>query len=292
MAMLFACMFLLGQSFVYGQVSNNLYVSFVVNEDLLIGQILNCTEKDSLSLDYTGKDNRIAYGKKITNLKNAAWQISQKWYECWSVRWEGPFNSFAWANLRNGSKGLIEFLDKVRETREFREVLNETTLRKEFCQKQWENNLFNSKQIIQEMTGLNVAGTYTVYVGYPGLAGGSNFGDNEIHWGGHEDWLNYTTVYIWHEILHSQIPGSQVPKAGLDHALIQLISDNELRERLNNLSDTYPPFEGHDGLISLETKILPYWKDYLKNPQKGIFEFRRMLIDKNIVSWWKAEKKK
>ncbi|MBF0548761.1 MAG: hypothetical protein HQM08_30340 [Candidatus Riflebacteria bacterium] len=98
-------------------------------------------------------------------------------------------------------------------------------------------------------------------------------------------------MYLWHEILHSYITGSRATEF-LNHALVKLITDNELREKLNNLSQAYPPFEGHSYLIPLETRILPYWNDYLKNPKKGILEFRRMLIEeKKLDLEDKTEKK-
>lgn len=60
-------------------------------------------------------------------------------------------------------------------------------------------------------------------------------------WGGLEMWPNYTTIYVWHEIFHSILPGQGLKTTDLDHALIQLITDNELNARLNGFS--YPPFD-------------------------------------------------
>jgi len=66
-----------------------------------------------------------------------------------------------------------------------------------------------------------------VLVTHPKLKNGVNFARfGVIGWGHSEDWKNYTSVYIWHEILHSYFD-----KSDLNHTLIELIADNELRYR-------------------------------------------------------------
>jgi len=84
--------------------------------------------------------------------------------------------------------------------------------------------------------------------------------------GHHEDWPNYATVYLWHEILHSYIGYSEK-----EHAVIELITDEELRIRLNG--SKYPPFAGHKYLAKIKQKILPRWKKYLKSKKRNIREF-------------------
>jgi len=66
--------------------------------------------------------------------------------------------------------------------------------------------------------------------------------------------------------LHLLLPGGD-----LEHAVIQLICDNEMRVRLNG--GDYPPFEAHDEHKEIMTKLLPSWRAYLKQPKKDIHEF-------------------
>ena len=95
---------------------------------------------------------------------------------------------------------------------------------------------------------------------------------NTIGWGHSEDWKNYSTVYLCHEIMHLLTKNTKTM-----HALIQLMTDNELRIRLNKKGRyfTYkkitqatkmPPY--FKELWQLEKKIYPYWKEYLKD-KKG-----------------------
>ncbi len=99
---------------------------------------------------------------------------------------------------------------------------------------------------------------------------------NVIGWGHHEEWPNYTTVYLWHEILHSYLGYSE-----LEHTLIQLVTDNELRVQLNGGS--YPPFVGHENLNPLTEKLFPYWKKYLQKDNKNIYELKEKLEKENIL---------
>jgi hypothetical protein len=70
---------------------------------------------------------------------------------------------------------------------------------------------------------------------------GRYLGSNEISWGGVNEWENYEIVYIWHEILHDdKLLGTE---SDVNHAIIELISDNELRRRLNG--DEYNFDQGH-----------------------------------------------
>ena len=85
-------------------------------------------------------------------------------------------------------------------------------------------------------------------------------------------WKNYSTIYLWHEILHSYFGDSDI-----EHAIIELIVDEELRSRLNNAK--YPPFEGHKNLSELKKKILPHWRKYLKSEAKDIKKFQKEILD-------------
>ena len=60
-----------------------------------------------------------------------------------------------------------------------------------------------------------------------------------------------------------------------NHALIQLITDNELRIRLNG--GKYPPFEGHSTLTAEMSSLLPKWQEYLLSPNKDILAFEKSL---------------
>jgi hypothetical protein len=86
---------------------------------------------------------------------------------------------------------------------------------------------------------------------------------------------------MWHEILHFY--WLKPKDENLSHAIIELVTDNELRIRLNG--GKYPPFVGHSWLEKIRRKIYPYWKKYLnkKLKAKNIFELEEYILRKKIV---------
>lgn len=170
------------------------------------------------------------------------------------------------------------FLQTILNTRQCRKILDETNSSLIACEEEWNRNHKNSTAIIQELTGLNLNKVMTVVITHPSIPNGRYNGHNRLEWRYHEEWPNYTTVYLWHEILHSYFGFDR-----LDHALIELVTDNELRVRLNG--GMYPPFEGHHELNKLREILLSYWQEYLNAQSKNILIFRdHMKTNKDFIS--------
>jgi hypothetical protein len=98
-----------------------------------------------------------------------------------------------------------------------------------------------------------------------------------IEWGHVEDWPNYSVTYLAHEYLHD-VFGESI----LEHAVIELATDQELRVRLNKGGEYFTHngnYVGHDFLEETCLKILPRWMEYLKqSDDKGnIFDLIREL---------------
>ena len=82
-------------------------------------------------------------------------------------------------------------------------------------------------------------------------------------------------VYLMHETLHL-ILDKKLGKNNLAHAIIELITDQELRIRLNKNGVYFKESKegvGHPFLLKLSKAILPYWKKYLKSKNKNIVNF-------------------
>ncbi len=168
------------------------------------------------------------------------------------------------------NRALIRNFDR---SKEFKKILNQTEKYLEFCKKQWRKNYDMTSEIIKELTGLKLNKNFTVYITHPSQRNGRYLGNNQITWGNSEKWPNYTTVYLWHEILHSYFLNSD-----LVESIIELIADNEIRCRLNGCK--YPPFEGRKRLIATKKKLLPHWKKYLKSGKRDIKKFHREMSKK------------
>ncbi len=228
-----------------------LRVNFVINNRHLIAHTVSSMDQSRFSSQEHRED--------IVAFQNFAWGASERCYDFIAGRLP-PEQFFA-------SGGTFEevnaFLLQMEQSSEFGKIRKQTEEYFEFVRTQWERNYPQTSQAIQELTGLDLNKQVTVNVTHPSLRNGQYMGNDTIAWGHHEEWDNYSTVYLWHEILHSYLNYTD-----LSHAFIQLVTDNELRVRLNE-GETYPPFVGHENLIPLMDKLLPYWRVYLAETPEG-----------------------
>lgn len=223
-------------------------LSFEIDENYLISNVLS------------GRKPALEYKKDIVTFQDEAWKISKDSYNL--LRGELFPDSVSEKNLKN----LVSFLKKAKELNSYKKLLKQTSSYKGLVEKQWNKNLKEASLIIKELTGLDLDKSLTVYITHPAFNRGRYLGNNKIAWSHGEDFPNYSTVYLWHEILHSYLE-----KNDLTHSIIQLVAENELKTRLNG--GKYPPFEGHEDLFPIMKKLLPSWKKYLKSKDKNIVQF-------------------
>lgn len=134
------------------------------------------------------------------------------------------------------------------------------------CEEEWRENLEPSYAFIKKVTSVTDFSTpHKVFITHPAIKNGRNWGGGVISWGGETSMKNRTTIYLWHELLHSYFG-----KTIIDHALIELIANEELRTFLNG--GTYPPFTGHAHLESVKNRLLPEWRIFLREPTGTVFE--------------------
>jgi hypothetical protein len=172
------------------------------------------------------------------------------------------------------SKTVIrDLLDEIMETDEFKEFVKTIHNYKDDVEKQW---VEHKDLILDEVKDI-------MKVDFPPLEphtivimprGGSNYGHNKIYWGAlnNHEFPNYAIIYFMHEYLHTVFG-----KSDIEHAIIELITDNELRKRLNK-NDTYQLGDkasyGHTFLHELRNAMMEDWTEYLTtNKYRDIFEF-------------------
>jgi len=206
--------------------------------------------------------------KDVVNFQNFAWKTSQNSYNFLIGRITP--NQLSDENIKKVVSDLPSFLKKLKNSSEFKKISQQTKNYLQLCKKQWHQNFSKTSKYISETTGLKLDKKFIIYITHPSLKNGNYIGDNQIAWGHSEEWANYITVYLWHEVLHSYFDYSDI-----DHAIIELIADEELRCILNK--DKYPPFVGHPHLEKTKKKILPKWKDYLNSKDRDIKKFTKKL---------------
>lgn len=230
-------------------------LNFLINDNYLITHTLASMGSERFSSK--------KYQKEIVAFQNFAWKKSQKIYNLLV----GRLSPDDILSIENLSKELPYFLKILKNSNQYKKILLRTKSYLVFCEKQWTKNYAVSSKVISGLTGFELNKNFIIYLTHPILKNGHYLGNNKISWGHNEDWPNYATVYLWHEILHSYFQNSD-----FNHAIIQFLTDNELRVRLNG--GEYPPFVGHDNLFPLMKKMLPHWKQYLrKETSKDIKKF-------------------
>lgn len=236
-------------------------LNFRIDENYLIAHTLSSTNKKRFSSNKHKKD--------IVSFQNFAWSISKQKY----LNLIKEYKPIEIKNPKDLSKKAQTFLALLKLSKQYKKILLQTQKYLLLCKSQWNKNLNHSSFLVRELTGIKMIRRFDVYISHPSLKNGMNL-NGKILWGHNEDWTNYTTVYLWHEILHSYL---SIPKNDRwNHAIIQLIADNELRIKLNG--GAYPPFYGHKELFPLMRKILPLWKKYLKSQNKNILDFKHSYL--------------
>jgi len=199
---------------------------------------------------------------------------------------------FSEDNIKNTFIKHSSILEKIYreifQTKEFKKLYKETLKYLLATEKQWEKNEKIVLELLQTISGLSIPkNEITVYITHPKSCNGKLIEKNIIAWGHKEDWKNYATVYLCHELLHIMTwPGHFEPQYNILHALISLTAENELRIRLNKRGKYFK--EGKFYVVAPETillkkRILPYWKKYLLGKLgKNILELKDFLKKSKI----------
>jgi len=176
------------------------------------------------------------------------------------------------------SKDIQKIFQTIFNSQEFETILKETIEYKNFVEHQWNQNKSFVFNYLEEVLGKKLANlSIKIIIVHPVLnKGHAVLKQNLIVWGHNEDWQNYATVYLAHEITHILFNHYKIKLDNLSHALIELITDNELRIRLNQKGKYFREGRkhvGHPGLRQMEKQILPSWCEYLQNKKKNLSLF-------------------
>lgn len=181
-------------------------------------------------------------------------------------------------------KKIKKIYNEIFETKEFKKLLTETKLYLKFVNSQWQKNKTFALLELTKLSGLPLPKEkITVYLTHPNLSNGKVIDKNNIVFGHKEDFKNYFTIYLCHELLHIMIGLDKTfePDYPLTHALICLVANNELRIRLNK-KGKYFKENGYltetKDIIKIEKTILKYFKKYLKGEMgKNILELKEKI---------------
>lgn len=180
----------------------------------------------------------------------------------------------------NIAERLGKIYKDIFKSKEFKRLYKETAEYLEFVKSQWKTNEKEALKNLEDILKIKFPNKkITVYITHPKLKNGKSLPKkNLIFWGHPENWKNYSTIYLCHELLHV-LTWKKQKDYRIMHALIELATDEELRIRLNKRGKYFDTKDGHKDLVELKKKILPYWKSYLNDKSiKNIFELEALLI--------------
>lgn len=222
------------------------------------------------------------YRKDIINLRAFAKKENPKLYGLMSAK----LRNIDWVRkgqLTRITKSDPRYLSAIKRNKFFKKIVVQTQQYRAFCQKQWLKNYKIASRFIQYVTGFVLDKKIDVYLTHPGLYNGDFLiKQNIITWGYREEWPNYQSVYLWHEVLHSYLDvdpryrwlravAYHDGESDFEEGVIELVADETLRSLLNHTK--YLPFVGRENLIPFKKKLLPIWEKYLKQDQRDFSDF-------------------
>ncbi len=180
---------------------------------------------------------------------------------------------------------LEKIYKEIFKTKEFKRLYSETEKHLDFVKNQWQKNEKEVLKILQEISGLPIPKhKITVYITHPKSRNAKTIDKDTIVCGHAQNWKNYLTVYLCHELFHIMTwPGHFQPNFDILHAIMVLV-DDELKIRLNK-KGKYLDLKKEElndrtiKLINRAKKIMPYWKKYLDGKSgKNILELKDFLV--------------
>lgn len=216
-----------------------------------------------------GNKSRSFHSPKLKNI------LYEKYINAYQLLWD-PRKIFVNPDYGNAistaSSDLINMFLEFEKDTAFENLLFQTEKYKAWLENQWRQNRSAVNKHLKDILKIDIpADTAIVNVIEPTIGGGTYLGNKTIYWGHSEDWQNYSIVYLVHEYLHTFIPNGSV-----EHSIIELATDNELRLRLNGKGEYFEQNGkdiGHENLKDFENNILLRWKEYLRDKEMNIFEF-------------------
>ncbi len=247
------------------------HLSFRIDQDYLVYSSMTAPSKRILD---------VATREQLANFQNRAWQLDKSSFNYLK---ETDLHQKILQNISidDGtaiSKRSAQFLKQMKDDPSFQPLLADTEKALAKVRSEWLENYPKSNKIMKENTGLPFNQNIDVVITHPAIAQGTSrygnilFTDQSIR---PESFANQNTVYLWHETLHHHLPPKYAGKKEIDvaHTAIELLTDNELRVRLNKRDAAYPPMIGHEYLATGRELLLPSWKNYLSKEKKDIISY-------------------
>lgn len=208
-----------------------------------------------------------------TEMQDELWDEYKKGYQLMQGYLNRAFSSSdVKAYLKESVDDMNKLVQEGMERPEFNKLLANAKEYKKWLENEWRKNKDRVTDELKDILKIELPkDEIKVLVVGDKMKVGQHIRKGVIAWGHPEDWPNYSLVYLAHEYLHNILG-----KTDLEHAVIELATDNELRIKLNEGGE-YFYVDGklvvHKSLLELEKKLLSDWKKYLSTEDENVFDF-------------------
>lgn len=231
--------------------------NFYTDDNYLVLYVLTNTKSSRVS-----NQN---YSQDILNFQNKVWDENKPEYE-FLLKNIKRQSRLTYLNFKKDYEAeYLPLIEKSKQLKEFQTLKRQTDIYNTYVSKIWNDQFLKTKNIISELTGLELNKESHIIITHPGLKNGKELNGKWIEWGGYDD-PNYNITYLWHEILHQYFD-----KSNLSHSVIELITDNELNKILTG--NDYLSIRGHRQLNPIKKCLMDDWKIYLSSTSKNIMDF-------------------
>lgn len=161
---------------------------------------------------------------------------------------------------------LINDLSPILQKDSFQNIYKDALSYKDEVVKRWEKLEPAIRNYYTNILGLRAEKDIIANIVNPQFNTGTNDMKNEIfyaHIYGEKD-ISYDATYMMHESLHCLFPRTKEwtdEQYSINHSLIELAIDNELRARLGGNNKNYT--EGHRDAKKIRNALMPLWVTFL-----------------------------
>jgi len=253
-------------------------IDFEINKYELVAQVFRLRNKYPDFLKYWESLEK----RLISKYKNEpAFHLLYLKYNDWGLRMVlfGAEKKNFKKSFGNAGVNLEKIFKEIFRSKEFSKLYLETEKYLNKVKKQWNRNEKYILEYFKNTLGISLENKkIKIYIFHPDIYNGrSEIYYDAILWSHPEEWKNYNSVYLAHELLHLLLDNKITDKNyEIIHAVIELATDYELKKRLNGERGDIKI--GHSELLKNRKKLLPYWNRYIKNPT-------------NILTFYKKAKK-
>ncbi len=172
---------------------------------------------------------------ELTNFRNKAFDLNKSLYHVLDSGFKDlPFEPTDEFPYKNTFADLQKYLIEISKLEELSQIISRIEGQMKKIKNEWENNYLEVSNLLNKLN-INGDDALTVYLVPNCLKAGRYYYGKYIEWGYRNDFNNYNTIYLWHEVVHHHLfKNNLCNNKDLNEVVTMIISDRYLYSKLNN----------------------------------------------------------